>query len=106
MTAEDLHVRIEANDAPAIVDVRSGWEFDQGHVPNAVHIPFWSIFWRGDQVPAGLHDPVVVYCEHGPRAGIARFALRSAGFTQVLYLQGHMARWRALGLPIDAHTPE
>ena len=35
----DVAPRVEAGDGPLIVDVRETAEWDQGHLPGAVHIP-------------------------------------------------------------------
>jgi len=96
----DLRDRIAAGDPPVILDVRSGWEYRKGHVPGAVHMPFWATFSRAGQLTVPRDQPVVVYCEHGPRASVARYALQRAGFATVLHLRGHMAGWRKAGLPI------
>ena len=101
MTGRELAARLVAGTAPAIIDTRSGWEFNKGHVPGAIHLPFWQSFSRADDLTLPRDRPVVVYCEHGPRASIARYALQRAGFRQVRYLDGHMAAWRKAGLPID-----
>ena len=101
LNANALAAKIQSGEAPTVIDVRTRWEYDKGHVPGAVHIPFWSIFWRTDELAVEPDEPIVVYCEHGPRAGIARFALRNSGFTNVVYLQGHMAHWRKQGLPVE-----
>ena len=79
------------------VDVRSSWEYRRGHVPGAKRVPFWSPSQLGNlQIP---HDaPIVIYCELGPRAAWAKWTLQAAGFRNVRYLDGHMARWREAGL--------
>jgi rhodanese-related sulfurtransferase len=97
VTASDLLARILAGTAPTILDVRSSGEFTRGHVPGALHIPFWKLLSRAS-VPTSLDDPLVVYCEHGPRARLAGAALRRRGFKRVFYLEGHMAQWRRAGL--------
>jgi hydroxyacylglutathione hydrolase len=94
ITAADLLARIEAGDPPAILDVRSKWEFVRGHVPGAVHVPFTAIGARLSEIPARPHQPIVVYCGYGPRAWIAGSALRHRGFERVIYLKGHMHGWR------------
>ncbi len=33
-----------ANNPPVIIDVRSTAEYMAGHIPNALHIPFWTAF--------------------------------------------------------------
>ena len=89
MTNRELLDLIQASKAPVIVDVRSSWEYENGHVPGAVHIPFWTAYFDAEQISAARSEPVVVYCEHGPRAGLGKFGLYMAGFKNVIYLQGH-----------------
>lgn len=90
---------IENGEAPRILDVRSRAEFDAGHVPGAVNIPFAQVRNRAVTIPAGAADPVVVYCGHGPRAWIAGASLRRRGYTNVTYLRGHWSAWSRAGLP-------
>jgi rhodanese-related sulfurtransferase len=94
-----LSARIAARDALTILDVRSRWEFVRGHVPGAIHIPFWRMKGRAAEIPCTREDPVVVYCGHGPRAWYAAAVLRRVGFARVSYLEGHMSRWRREGRP-------
>jgi hydroxyacylglutathione hydrolase len=99
MTSEELTSRIAAGDAPVILDVRSEWEFERGHVAGAIHVPFWNVMSHVDEVPAAKTDRVVVYCGHGPRAQWAAAALRKAGFEKVVMLDGHWAGWVREGRP-------
>jgi rhodanese-related sulfurtransferase len=99
VTAEDLLARMRAGTAPAILDVRSAREFAAGHLPSAVHVPFWRVSARIADIPARADDELVVYCGHGPRAKIAGRALRRNGFTRVVYLDGHFSAWRREGRP-------
>jgi len=101
ITGAALLAQIDAGAAPAIVDVRSRWEFTRGHVPGARHIPFWLMPARITQVPASRSHPIVLYCGHGPRAFIAGAVLRASGYRRVLYLEGHMRRWRRARLRED-----
>jgi rhodanese-related sulfurtransferase len=98
MIASDLLARISVGTAPNILDVRSREEFTRGHVPGALHIPFWKLLRRAPAIPMSLDDPLVVYCEHGPRAWLAGAALKRRGFQRVVYLDGHMSAWRRAGL--------
>jgi len=91
--AQALVALIEAGTAPAIVDVRSRWEFERGHVPGARWLPFWKIGSHLHEMTASRSDPVVVYCGHGPRAQWAAAVLRRRGFAHVILLEGHWARW-------------
>lgn len=76
-----------------VVDVRTPAEFQSGHVPGAVNIPY-------DQLPQRRHElgapstPVLLYCQSGRRSGIAAADLRQAGFTRVYDLRTY-ASWVA-----------
>jgi rhodanese-related sulfurtransferase len=96
---QELATRIAAGSAPRILDVRSRAEFEAGHVPGAIHIPFWAVGWRAGELRAAVGDPIVVYCGHGPRAHLARAVLKSRGFRNLASLSGHWTGWRAVGLP-------
>ena len=99
MTPQKLHELIQTGKPPVIVDVRSGVEYRAGHVPGALHIPFWSALWRADDIPVSRQDPVVVYCAHGPRASLAGWALKLAGIANVVHMKGHMTGWHRQRLP-------
>lgn len=101
MAPDGVLASISAGTAPVVVDVRTRREYDSGHVPGAIHIPFYSLLARQDEIPGSRDEPVVVYCEHGPRAGVAKLALRLAGFKDVRYLDGHMSGWKERRLPTE-----
>ena len=86
---------------PLIIDVRSSAEYNAGHIPHAQHIPFWQSFTTDALDSAEKQDDVLLYCEHGPRAGIAKFAYYMAGFKNIRYVEGHMTSWRKAGLPME-----
>jgi rhodanese-related sulfurtransferase len=94
---EALLAQIDRGRPPVVVDVRSGVEFRRGHVPGAMHLPFWLAFWGSGDLGAGLDDPVVLYCGRGPRAWMAGALLRARGFRNVCCLRGHMAGWKGRG---------
>lgn len=103
MQKNELVTQIKSGKAPVIVDVRSTSEYQAGHVPGALHIPFWTAFTTDKMDSYKKENLVVLYCEHGPRAGIAKLALKLSGFDSVSYLDGHMTAWRAAGLPMETN---
>lgn len=84
-----------------LLDVRSPEEYASGHVPGAVNVPYDELEVRLPDLGAATGDPVVVYCEKGPRASKALGVLRAAGYGSARTLAGHMARWRVSGLPVE-----
>lgn len=100
ISPDRLLAAIESGTPPVILDVRSQSEYDSGHVPGAIHVSFYGVLASLDEVPASS-GPLVVYCEHGPRAGMAKLQLRAAGYERILYLEGHMSGWKSRGLPVE-----
>ncbi|MGE0702472.1 MAG: rhodanese-like domain-containing protein [Vicinamibacterales bacterium] len=99
ITPRELFDRIESGQAPVILDVRSKAEYDGGHVPGAIHVPFWQVSSTMPGLDIAPGSPLVVYCGHGPRAYMAGSALRRLGFNDITYMTGHMSRWRQEQLP-------
>jgi hydroxyacylglutathione hydrolase len=66
----------------AVLDVRDGWEFDSGHHPDALHVPFHELPDRMDEIPTDR--AVWTYCATGARAAIAVSLLEAAGREAVL----------------------
>mgnify|MGYP006294708505 CR=1 FL=1 len=96
---QDLLESLKRKDAPVVVDVRSGMEYNAGHIQGALHIPFFSVLWRKRKLPADKRHPIVLTCEHGPRAGIAKFLLSLSGYRNVRHLEGHMSAWKNNNMP-------
>lgn len=105
ITREDLLRRMQAENSLLIVDVRSQGEYDKDHVPGAVHIPFYSVRSGIQKTGYSKKEPIILYCEHGPRSGIASLTLSLSGYEQIYSLDGHMKGWRANGFPIEVISP-
>lgn len=91
---EELVEQLNREACPCILDVRSAGEYHAGHVPGARNISHREIAARIQELTPFQEQDIVVYCEHGIRAGAAIKALQSAGFTRVIHLQGDMSAWR------------
>ncbi len=98
----ELLAQIQSETPPSIVDVRSRDEFATSHVPGAVHIPFHSMPGSETELPGASDAPLVLYCEHGPRAGLARARLWFVTDRPIRFLEGHMTAWKEAGLPVEA----
>ena len=86
----------------AIVDVREASEWEQGHLPKAVHI---SKSYVEQQIEAAVPDrdaPVVLYCAGGVRSLFAAQTLEQLGYTNVASMSGGFQGWKSAGLPWEA----
>ncbi|HET9456061.1 MAG TPA: molybdopterin-synthase adenylyltransferase MoeB [Candidatus Limnocylindrales bacterium] len=85
-----------------IVDVREASEWEQGHLPNAVHI---SKSYVEQQIEGAVPDrdaPVVLYCAGGIRSLFAAQTLEQLGYTNVASMSGGFQAWKSAGLPWEA----
>jgi hydroxyacylglutathione hydrolase len=82
-----------------ILDVRSGAEWESGHIRGALHIPLEELTERVDELPTDR--PIVVHCQTGGRSSVAASVLRAHGVANVANLVGGITGWGAAGLPVE-----
>jgi len=99
VTATELRTRLERGDRFQLIDVRSGQEYAEGHVPGAMNLPLEQVESRLDDM--GPHDPVVLICQSGRRAGMACESL-APHRSDVVLLEGGTNAWKEAGLPVVA----
>lgn len=99
MLPKELLKRMKDKNPPAIIDVRTGLEFRAGHITGAIHAPTWKILLRLARIPSDKNAELVVTCELGPRAQLAKGLLGVFGYRNITLLEGHMAAWRQAGHP-------
>ena len=93
-------VQLVNNENALVVDVRDKAEFDQGHIVDAINIPFANIETRADELNKHKDRPIVIACKMGQHSGAAGTALRKKGFENVSRLRGGIAEWRVQNLPV------
>ena len=101
MTGTELAQRIAANSAPQVIDARSGFEFKRGHIPGAIHAPVLTILFKRARLPENKNSELVITCEHGPRALMAKRLLAIYGYRSVTLLEGHMLGLRKAGITLE-----
>ena len=101
MQASELVKRITLKSAPQVIDARSELEFKRGHIPGAIHAPVLKIFFKRAHLPENKNAELVITCEHGPRALMAKGLLAACGYHNSTLLKGHMLGWRKAGLPLE-----
>lgn len=101
MQATELINRIRYRHPLTVLDVRSGSEFRSGHIQGAQHAPNWRILSRLVALPEDKTAQLVVTCEQGARARLAKSLLGLWGYRNVHLLDGHMEKWRRAGLALE-----
>ena len=66
-----------------ILDVREQTEFDDGHIPGAILLPYTEIESKAEKVFPNKDKLILVYCRSGRRSKIAAESLVKLGYTNV-----------------------
>ncbi|MGB1376750.1 MAG: molybdopterin-synthase adenylyltransferase MoeB, partial [Miltoncostaeaceae bacterium] len=93
--------RVAEGAGPLIIDVRETGEWDQGHLPGAVHIPRGFLESRVAAVAHDLDHELLISCASGQRSLLAAVTLRDMGYTNVSNLAGGFARWKQNNHPVE-----
>lgn len=85
-----------------ILDVRSGDEYDSGHIQGAVLIPVSELEGRLEELPED--KPIIVYCRSGSRSASAAGILVENGFGEVYDMGGGITEWMEKGYPVEVNS--
>ncbi|KAF0183101.1 MAG: rhodanese-related sulfurtransferase [Nitrospirae bacterium] len=96
ITTPDVHALIEQlpSDLYALLDVRQPAEYEKGHLPGALLIPLSDLQMRLGELDAG--KKTIVYCRSGNRSLSAAGMLLSAGFREVLNMDGGILAYKGI----------
>jgi hydroxyacylglutathione hydrolase len=83
-----------------ILDVREKTEWDEGHIPGSIHVPYHDI---GDIPPEiDVKRPLAVICSSGSRSAVAASIVKRLGADEVIHVaDGGVRSWTELGYPIE-----
>jgi molybdopterin/thiamine biosynthesis adenylyltransferase/rhodanese-related sulfurtransferase len=91
---------VEAGDV-LVVDVREQDEWDEGHIPGAVHIPRGNLESRIERAAPDPGRPIVLYCSAGNRSAFGARTLDELGYEDVSSLAGGFTDWKRNGFPVE-----
>jgi len=98
--ATEAKARIESGE-PVVIDVREQDEWDEGHIPGAVHVPRGHLESRIERLAPDPSRPVVIYCSAGNRSAFAAKTLAELGYEDVVSLAGGFTDWKRNGFPVQ-----
>jgi adenylyltransferase/sulfurtransferase len=99
--ARELH---DDADPAVFLDVREREEWDEGHIPGAVHLPRGWLESRIEQAVPDRAKPIVAYCASGNRSTFATRTLEELGYENVVSLAGGINDWKRHGYPLEVPT--
>jgi phage shock protein E len=88
-------VRQALREGGVVIDLRTAYEYDQGHVPGALNIPIDRIKVNIGRI-RDLRRPVILCCSAGVHCREATEILRNAGIAQVYNGGDWQSLWRII----------
>jgi rhodanese-related sulfurtransferase len=83
ITAEEAKQIMDSQEGYRILDVREQEEYDAGHIPGAILIPYTQIKEKANEMLPDKNQLILVYCRSGRRSKIASEALVELGYTNI-----------------------
>ncbi|HKF80521.1 MAG TPA: molybdopterin-synthase adenylyltransferase MoeB [Thermoleophilaceae bacterium] len=108
----EVHELIEpgSGNGAVIVDVREQHEWDESHLPGAVHVPRGHLESRIEGAAPNKGDRVVLYCASGNRSALAADTMEQLlGYENVESMAGGITLWKDRGYEVEVPpslTPE
>jgi glyoxylase-like metal-dependent hydrolase (beta-lactamase superfamily II)/rhodanese-related sulfurtransferase len=99
LRADALHARAEEDSELQILDVRELDEWERGHIPGSIHVPYHDIHSMPDDIDP--ERPVAVICASGQRSAVAASLIARFGGEQVVHVvEGGVGTWERAGHPV------
>ena len=83
ITPQEAKKIMDSGEEHIILDTREQDEFDSGHIPKAILIPYTEIENKAIEMIPDKDKLILVYCRSGRRSKIAAEALSKLGYTNV-----------------------
>jgi rhodanese-related sulfurtransferase len=98
ISPQDAASKLNSGDA-VVVDVRDKDEWDEGHIPGAMHLSRGTIELDIEEKVPDLNATIICHCGGGGRGALATESLQKMGYKNVRNMTGGLKAWKAAGLP-------
>src|SRR5262249_48702903 len=95
----DAAAKAKSSGDAVIVDVREKDEFDESHIPDAVHISRGLLELEVEDRFPDRDMTIICHCGGGGRSALAVESLQKMGYKNVRSMAGGFKAWKAAGLP-------
>lgn len=83
ITAQQAKEIMDTQKDYIILDTRTQEEYDEGHIPGAILIPYDEILEKAEGVLTDKDQLILVYCRSGRRSKLAAEDLVKLGYTNI-----------------------
>jgi len=94
----DAAAKLKSGDT-VIVDVREKDEWDEEHIPDAIHLSRGMLELDIEEKVPDLNTTIICHCGGGGRSALAAESLQKMGYKNVRSMAGGFKAWKTVGLP-------
>lgn len=98
ISPEEAAAKLQNHEA-IIIDVRDNDEWEEGHIPHAMHLNRGTIELDIEEKVPDLNAVIICHCGGGGRSALAAESLQKMGYKNVRSMAGGLKAWKAAGLP-------
>ena len=95
----DAATKAKSSSDVVIVDVREKDEFDENHIPDAVHMSRGMLELEIEDKFPDRNTTIICHCGGGGRSALAAETLQKMGYKNVRSMAGGFKAWKTAGLP-------
>jgi len=99
ISPQDAAARSKSGEA-VIVDVRETDEWDEAHIPGAIHLSRGTIELDIEDKVPDTNAMIICHCGGGGRSALAAESLQKMGYKNVRSMAGGFKAWKAARLPV------
>src|SRR4051812_4086984 len=100
----DVHDLLQngSGNGTVVVDIREQNEWDESHIPGAVHVPRSYLETRIEGAAPDKSSRVILYCASGNRSAWATDTLQKVlGYENVEHMKGGITLWKDRGFDVE-----
>jgi len=100
VSAAEAATLLKENSEIGILDVRTGFEFNRGHLEGAVNLNYYSRKFKSQLEELDKNKTWLVHCRSGVRSSKTLPLMEAAGFNSVIHLTDGIIDWVNADLPV------
>lgn len=74
---------------PTIIDIRDNYSYNEGHIPGALNIPYYSLL-SNYSIYLNKHDKYYLYCNYGTQSKEISDRLNMFGYNTSYVKEGYL----------------